>query len=173
MMGVKLLDKLSYSKDAILTTNYANDYIVRGYGFGIEDTAEITAGASAYFLFDPTALVNKSVIFLPIEACTTLEDIEFVIYEDTDYTGGATVTPRNLNRNFSDSLDSVITLGATGSDKGTQLKKRVATSDKKAGGRLGEGSLTILDVTKKYLIEIKNLGTGTTTVCYQSLFYEF
>lgn len=167
-----LENSLSNSKDALISTTYEDDYTARGLKYVIANTFTITAGATANFLLDLSGMpAGKTVFSLPLTILSSAEEVQIRIYEGTDYAGGTVATCYNSNRMATDTYDFMITTGATGTDKGTLFKNYVAYGSSGFFGSTATGkgygsSATILNPTKKYLLELENMGAGDTNVSY-------
>lgn len=107
---------------------------------------------------------------------SSAEQIVMRIYEGTDYTGGDTVSLFNRNRNSANTLQSALTVGATGTDKGTNfITHAVFASSTGANIRPQSGSSTasvIIDTSKKYLVEIENTEASATDVELSIIIFE-
>lgn len=64
---VSHIDQQSYSKDAILSTNYADDYAVRGHGFLLQKNFTMLSATTLYLLLDYTTYLgtNKFIFIKP------------------------------------------------------------------------------------------------------------
>ena len=176
-MGTNIWNTLSSSRDGLLTTSYADDYIVRGNAFKVNDFFDVAGGASISFTLDPTALTSDQFVFiLPITIQSSEERVEFRIYENTDYTGGAVKQYYNANRNFPDSYDFVVHQGTSGTTEGTELQKHVVFASSQgineSSGQGGSSNALMLNTDYVYLFEITNLGSGSTTVEYDTTIYQ-
>ena len=55
----------TFSGDAVLTSTYADDAVVRGNAFIIETVFSLGASATSYIEVNPTALVGKRLVVMP------------------------------------------------------------------------------------------------------------
>jgi len=62
-MGTNILGTLSFSQDALLVTDYANDFIVRGFAYGLEKSLLLAGSGSVNFLLTPEK--GKTLYFFP------------------------------------------------------------------------------------------------------------
>lgn len=160
----------SYSGDAILTTNYSDDYTFKGRRFICNGVEDIATGTSVYYLFNLSAVeTDGSVFILPLRAKSSEEEIRIKLYEDTDYTGGTSECIKKVNRKGTYTPNLIITKGATGTTKGDLITEHAIFASSGFFGTTtsatgGSSAPLILDQTKNYLIEISNEGAGTTTV---------
>ena len=155
-------DILSFSKDALVSTTYDDDYSIRGKKFFYENTLSFTGNETKRFLFDMSKC-ECDIIFAPISGTAIGEKVVAIIYEDTDYTGGTELQFYNTNRNHLDVYNPVVTVGASGSDTGTQLRKfqfPAASTGANINPASGISNLAmILNNNKKYLITLTSADT--------------
>ena len=164
----------SVSEDAILTTNYLDDYIVRGNVYNYSAALSATADTSLFFTSELPANSISAAFLLPVSINPTTGFATLYIYEDTGYTGGTLQTIRGRNRSLDtpDNARSQVRAGATGSEKGTLIFTGVygaAASGGFFGGSAGGGegdsaNSIILNVNKRYLYELVNSETATIGV---------
>ena len=154
-----LANSASYSKSAIITTTYRDDYIIRGQSFANESTRVVSAGTE-YFVLDATLCDCTQVIKLPIAVAPSSGYIIVNLYEDTDYVGGTTVlTLSNRNRLSTIVAKTTLKLVDTiGTDKGTALFSTLfgteATNQNSGGGSGSSANALLLNPSKKYLFEV-------------------
>lgn len=151
----------SFSEDAVLTTNYLDDYIVRGKVFNITISEEFTADTAVYFTSEyagekPGAAFLLPITFTPVSGYVTLN-----IYEDTDYTGGTALTAVDRNRATKNTSLVSVKTGASGTDKGTLIKTVVVgtaaaqgSAGSEGGGSGSSANSLIFDTGVKYLYEV-------------------
>ena len=116
--------------------------------------------------------VDKNVFIYPCLISSSDTRVEFRFYEDTDYSGGTTVTPFNPNRISSKTLQTVLKSGATGSDKGDLLPTRNAFANHKDSAESSTYPFLILDKSKKYIAEFENKEAQTTIIDYSTMIFE-
>lgn len=179
-MGVNVLNTLSSSKDAIITTSYEDDYAVRGYEWTLNGVTDLAAGVKLNFLLDMSLVPEGNAVFaIPPTVKSSDSEVTLNIYEGTDYTGGVAPVPDIWNRNriSPQAKNFVVTANAAGSVLGLNLSQHGAFGA--GGGFFGTSSSDeggsarplILDRTKKYLLVLENLG-GDTRIDYESLLFE-
>ena len=96
---------LSFSKDALLSTSYVDDYMIQGFGFGCEDILLMTAAGGATpitnFIFDTHGVDADKTIILNTALYNSSVGVilsEFYLSEDEGaYTGGTEMLCGNLN----------------------------------------------------------------------------
>lgn len=88
---------LSYSRDALLSTSYADDYAIRGNGFEIRKRFALTSLQTIYVCLDFTAAVGKRIITLPLILGSTNGLIFFDTYGIDSYENGNPVDILKLN----------------------------------------------------------------------------
>ena len=172
------LKSASFSNDAIRITTYEDDYTVRGNAFKRNNVVDLAGSTTINFLIDLSAVpLTDGVFVLPVAIQSSEEEVQFRLYEDTDYSGGTPVQLYNVNRLMADSYNLVVTSASTGTDKGTLIRTHAAfgSSTGAAAQNFGTGGgleITILNPSKNYLIELENLGTGTTRLEYDATVFE-
>lgn len=153
-----LTNQASYSEDAVLTTNYLDDYIVRGNVFVIGIAQDFTADTPVYFTSEFNSPTINASFLLPISVTPTSGYLTLTLYEDTDYTGGTAVEPYNRNRTSSNTPEIEVNVNATGAIEGTALFTRVygtAAKGTAPGGGSGiSANAFIFDLNKRYLYEL-------------------
>jgi hypothetical protein len=188
--GGHLNSQLSNAKNAVLSTDYANDYIARGYAFALEENFTIGSGATLNMLIDYTTYTNftKSnvdntvdkrvgwVFVLPPRMATTAGPVEVNVYRGGDYSGG-TETLYSKRNTISDIEPQItITQGATGTDKGTlSLSYLVGSSstNQDSGGGVKEGIVPFIRSNDGItLVEIVNESGEEIIFSYGQTFYE-
>lgn len=97
-----LLNPLSYTKNAILSTNYSDNYIAQGKGFSIEYVVTVTDSDSEFDVsFDTTNVDRDYIIAYPTAWNTSTGSCIITLGTCTSYTGGTELTPTNKNLDFS------------------------------------------------------------------------
>lgn len=171
-MGASLINihrsQTSFSEDAVLTTNYLDDNIVAGRIFGIGLAQSLTADTPIYFTSECLSDIN-ALFLLPIQITPTEGFLILNIYEDTEYTGGTTITATNRNRTSDITSSVTIKLGAVGTEKGTLLGLTkifgvAGTNQSSGGGESATSNSIVLDTSKRYLYELTNSETGTVGI---------
>jgi hypothetical protein len=160
------LRQKSASGDAVLTTGYADDYIIRGYGFNVQRRLAALAAASVTKLvFDTTAVTSTSLVFtLPLVFAATGGPVLVRTYKITTYTGGTAWDSNKLNYLTTNTItaSSVVKYGITSTDTpGTDLREYVlgATGNEQQVNRSGAASATspiMLQPGTKICVEITN-----------------
>ncbi len=175
-MGVNILSPLDNSGKGLIATTYHDDYITKGRKYSIESVATIPAETAVNFLLNLSAVESDYGIYvLPIEVSSESENIVIRIYEETDYSAGTVIPLRNVNRTKSDTTKSIVTSGATGSDKGLLFRTHevfASSQGNVTNSGSGGGSAIILDTNKNYLVELENTGNGSTKIDYSFSIFE-
>ena len=179
-MGVNILSQQTFDGKGIVTASFEDDYITRGNRFEFTGKISLDAEGVQNFLVDLSSVPEGSFIYVtPVLFESSATEVDFKLYEDTDYTGGTTVTGYNRNRNYADTYNFVVTTGATGDTKGTEILSRTAFGSTGAPGlastsRSGVATAAIiLDTSKNYLVEFINVDDTTATkVTFDEAVYE-
>ena len=181
-MEVNLPNQSSISGDAVLTTNYEDDYTVRGDKFHRSEVLEITGASTFYFLLDMSQVpVDNHVFVLPFAIQSKSEDVDVYLYRDTSFTANtATEVPfYNCNENVSDDYDFVITTGDladfNNTTEGILIRHYVAFANAQGNvvdsGAGGSSDPLILNTSYNYLI--KFVTAGTTRIAYDADLFQF
>lgn len=158
-----VLAPLAYSKDAVLTTNYLDDYIVQGKVFSYNVAQSMTGGEALSFTAElPEGNGLNGWFLIPRPVHPTSGYTILTIYEETGYTGGVLVSPicRDLDLDPRPGAATLIYAGATGEVKGTKLPldqvSGAEATNQNSGGGTGPGGFNslILGRGKKYLVEL-------------------
>jgi len=171
------LDQDSYSKDAVLTTSYADDYITRGKGFQVQKRVTLSGSQTLYIEFN-TALASGLMVYsLPMNITPNQGNVFLDTYNVDSTTGGSVYTvPLNLNA-LSDN-QSVVTIkyGITTSGTITNLREysfgAPLTNQSSGGGTTAGDSPKILDNTKPLILKLMNQETETVVLDVNAVWYE-
>lgn len=160
------LRQKSASGDAILTTGYADDNIIRGNGFNIQRRlASLAAASVTKIVFDTSAVTSTSTIFtLPLAMSATGGPVLVRTYAISSYSGGTAFVTNKMNYLSTNTLTSgsVVKYGITSSDTpGNDLREYVlgATGNEQQVNRSGALSTTaplIFNAGIKLCIEVTN-----------------
>ena len=168
----KLSSQASYSKDAVLITEYLPDFIVRDKVYGVGIRATFTAATPVFFTSEIPEVdqpdVNQ-VILLPITVKPTEGYVTLSIYRDTEWTGGTQVDIGSWNQDLSgDNHKTVVYQSPTTTTgaKGTEIPwlgdtYGVTSTNQSAGGGGGASKNIIpLNKAKRYLYELESSATN-------------
>lgn len=172
----------SYSADAVLTTDYAQDTIVQGHGFVFEKNFAIASGGTLYILFDYTTYTPAEgqagiVYILPPFFSTTAGPVSVTVYRGTNYTGGTAIPVLNPNTMAAKTAaGTTVSFGATGSTKGTvaleYLVGGASQGNQSASGSAAGLSFFIRPNTSKTLVEVVNNSGQSITFHNAQLLFE-
>jgi len=176
-MNVALLTASSFSKDAVLTTDYENDYIVRGMAFEVQRRISLSSGQTLYLEFDITKAVGKMIFSLPFKAISNGGNVFIDTYEADSSTGGTVLmTPNNLNALSSNVALTTVKTGVTPTGTATGLREystgSKTTNQAAGGGSAGTGFAKILDNSKPLYFKFVNQETDTVTIDFGFVWYE-
>jgi len=174
-MGYSYLnDQSTFSGDAVLTSTYADDAIVQGYGYIVETTFPLGASATAYIEVNPTAMVNQRLTVQPTQWGITASNIEVTLGVANAFSGGTAITFINKNYAFSTSrpAKTICKINATPTTPiDSQIKFMVGTTVSGAvrgGGNFEGGGIQILNPILIYYFKVVNQ-TSTAGVVSMSL----
>lgn len=169
--GGLLNNQVSYSKDALVTTSYRDDNIVRGNIFSYGIIVSAVSETPIYYTFDKGDLTEFNALFLlPIVINPTNGYVQLNIYEDTLYSGGTQIYATNRNRNSSITQKGIVRTAPTVTvTKGTLLSLSEisgvdSTNQNSGGGRAESADALVLDVAKRYLFEFIPSETGLISI---------
>lgn len=151
---------LSYSKDGLVTTSYADDYIVRGYGFSLQRVISIGNGSTKYLLVDPSNYTGDSVFGSALDFSTTAGAVYVYISTNHDYSGGDELTTFNRNLTSNNTAATIITENPTGTNDGGEpiqyIVGTASTNQNSGGATRVNRSIFILSPAYTYLVKIVN-----------------
>jgi hypothetical protein len=116
----------SYSRDALLSTSYADDFIVRGKAFQVQRRIENIPNGTAYkSVIDFSGVDEDKIIFmLPVALSSTGGPMYIQTYAITSYTGGTVLPVNKMNYLLSNESQAVVKKGVTTSDvAGTDVRE--------------------------------------------------
>ena len=169
---------LSFSKNAQVVTSFENDYGVRGNGFPLQKNFTIASAATLFVLIDYTTYSNDDgfIFILPPVFTASAGKVIVNVYRGTDYSGGTEIEVNSNNTIIGNVLETTITHGATGSDKGTSsleyLVGASSTNQNSGGGISAIGPPFIRNNCCKTLVEIINQSGEEIVFNYSQMFYE-
>jgi hypothetical protein len=139
-------EQTTFSEDAILTGNYAEDGIERGVAFQIHRRFTIGASATVKYVFDLTDVdILKTVRTLPLGMRTSEGQVYVDTYKIDSYTGGTVVPSTNRNERIDNTAGAVFKSGITSTDTaGDELRQYIvgalSTNQFSGGGSGGGGN---------------------------------
>jgi hypothetical protein len=178
-LDVNLTGVLSYSGDGVLTTTYADDYIVRGYAHEIHRRIPVTTTRD-YWVLDTTNVTSDFVFTLTLYGNADENQVKIDTYKIDSYTGGTEIPSVNpnaipgvgldANATFKTGVTPNILVGSAGDDLrqytfGTQGQGNVPGGGFSSGGHakvFSPGDIVCLSV----------IGTGTVDFEFNWLWYE-
>lgn len=107
---------VSYSADAIMTTNYEDDYTVRGYCFSIQQNITLTASSTSYVAIDFQGVSDKLVFVSALAGSADGGPVYITSQYSEDsgcYTGGTAFNILNENFASSNTPEAVCKYGVT------------------------------------------------------------
>lgn len=153
-------DILSTSRNGVIATSYANDYVVRKKAYSIRQSLTIADTTTYYVLFDPSAS-QFDVYLEPFRISTSTGTVDMALTSDFTYTGATTSLPvinrygvvveENDLKNYTSITGLVI--------NSTPVKYTIGSraSNQSAGGGVTAGNaIFVFEKDKKYLLSFKN-----------------
>lgn len=138
-----LLKVLSSSKNAILSTDYANDEIVKGNAFQVHRIFEIPSGGKKLVL-DLTNISDDFTFTLPLRLATNEGQCWVNTYKIDSYTRGDIVPVINRNGTSAHTPNGVFKAGVTSTDvAGDDLRQYIVgtlSTNQNSGGGIGGSS---------------------------------
>lgn len=157
----------SFSKDAIKTTGYFDDYIVQGKCHSISKRISLAQGATEYIVIDTSAM-TRMMFLLPFSFSTDAGKANIDTYNIASYTGGTAIHAAPLNEVSNDIAQCVIKSGVTPSGSpGNDLREYQIGSpgnvvQSRGGNAVGANSIILGNARK--VIKIVNLYAGTNVL---------
>ena len=157
-------DDLSTRKRVAMT---GNQYLTAKGKIFYAEVYESALAASASIVFLIETPVSAKVVkgFFIAEADS---GILVELYENTSASGGTNISPINMNRNSSNSCDTVAVESPTVSDYGTKLVTEITGSSGTwfSGGNPGftESKPIVFKLNTKYAIKVTNTGASSCKV---------
>lgn len=175
VMNIIALAQASFSKDGFVTTDYAQDSIVRGYGFQFKKRITLTALQTIYLEFDITKHAG-AVFSLPINAHTGGGLVFLDTYLADSSTGGSTVTPLKLNGLSANVAKTTIKTGVSVSGIPINVREYLfgtaSTNQSSGGGAANLDQPKILDNTKPLYFKIENKENAVTYLDMEFVWFE-
>lgn len=173
----RFIEAFSFSGDALVATNYSDDYIVQGRGYQIVKRIDHTSGQTQKLAVDFTGVSNDKAIFVMPISFTANGQFEINTYSITAYTGGTDYTPLNLNRNSSNVAQTVIKHGVSSDDTaGADVRQYLVGSGgnpaSRAGGSTSAAFAVITNNESILLIETVNKAGADATLGIVFTFFE-
>lgn len=165
-----IINRSSDSQDALLMTDYTNNFIFRGNCFSLTDVLEVAGSATNYYLFGCAGCSKQVVTYPP--SFNSNGSMEITIYGGTDYTATTKMNVQNRNVNSTITPESFLYSGATGSSKGIESSQYLLSAGHKSGGAV-QGDLPFVLDGINYLIEIVNNESTATKVGVQFIYFEY
>jgi hypothetical protein len=149
----------------------------QGCEFFHQDFYSIADTASINFLIDYNKHTSgkQQIIVIPGYFHSTYGPVEIQIYRGSEYTGGVAVPFYCTNTDINNVMETEVTIGASGDNKGTQTEGRIAgtgATNQSSGGASTQFGTEFIRGGGKTLIEITNKSGKTTQVTYGQIFYE-
>lgn len=162
--GGALNSQVSYSKDGLITTSYADDYISRGNAFQFHRIFTIPA-AGTKIIVDFSTATGKQIFTLPIRMAVNESQVFVSTYIVDTYTGGTEIPAINRNRLVDNDSLTTVKSGVTSTDTaGDDLREYIigalSTNQNPGGGTGGGASPKIFD-NKKLIIDVVNQEADT------------
>lgn len=166
-----LINRSTDAQDALLMSDYANNFIFRGNCFSLTDVVDIAGTSTNYYLFKCSGC-SKGVANFPPAFNSTGGPVLVTIYGGTDYTATTEMNVQNRNVNSVINPETMLYSGATGSIKGVKSSQYLVSSGHKSGGAV-KGDLPFVLDGIDYLIEIENTDSSAVKVGVQFVYFEF
>jgi hypothetical protein len=133
----------SYSKDAVKTTSYSDDYLVNGSAHEIHRRFNID-NTTVKFLLDTSSVTSDSVFTLPIVGVCSADQVYIDTYKITSYTGGTEIPSINPNTIINTPAEAVFYEDITSTDvAGDDLRQYIFGTQAQgnvSGGGIGSGN---------------------------------
>jgi len=138
---------------------YARD----GFVYLVHNRFTLANGGSATFAFTPGEH-GAQFEFYEIEANSSTVYAELL--EGATYTAGSAIPAFNLNRNYADDYDAVLT-AATSVSGGTAINSEFVSASNQSGGVISTSKITTLEANTPYVFKFTDIGGTGTQVHFQ------
>lgn len=151
-------------------------YIHEGRAFVYSGSSGSLAASASYSISfrTPPATAGRYVHFRPTAIVSTANTVRTLTLEEATYTGGAEVTPVNLNRISTNIAKTKLYVGVTPTG-GLQIQQLVvgggANPAGATGGSTESSAELILKQDTTYVVTFTNIGPSTATVVYYEMFW--
>lgn len=173
-VNAKLNSQASISGDGVLTTDYAQDYMVRGKAFQIQRRITLTSQQTLHWVVDFTGLTGKMIFALPV-SCRSAGGLVFLdTYIATSYTGGSVETPNKLNGNSATNPLAVVKSGVapTGSSDLREYSIGTLKTNQSAGGGSGGAEVPKILANAPRIFKFVNQESSAVTIDFGFVWYE-
>lgn len=156
--------------NAPIVIDYEHHEVHSGSAYSFSTRADVNGNGTIYNVI----MVTSDTAKWPHLRITFATEAEFDIelYEGTTYTGGASTTTFNRNRNSSKAADMQVILGATATGNGTLLRRSRSGSGTGSGGGGEEQEEWILKQNTVYNFRFTKQTNGTHYISYKLWWYE-
>ena len=156
---------------SIVTTEIDHWMTHMGASYTVSDTLSIAAGATYGFLVKNT--VDTGTHMTRFEFHSTEGDASIAFYEGSAIgSNGSEVTPRNNNRNYSDSANVQVFINTSTTALGTQLEHDIITGGKQSGGSGGDVEEWVFKQYTAYTFSYTNNSGQADVISYHFDFLE-
>lgn len=169
-----LSSQKSFSGDAVLTTTYADDYIVRGQAFQVQKRIALGSAETLYLVFDFSTAIGKTIFTLPIVGSTTAGLVYLDTFIADSYTGGSPITALPINSISSNTSLATIKSGVTptGSSNLREYSIGIKATNQASGGAPIGGQTPKLFTGSRLVFKFVNQESAANVVTLGFTWYE-
>lgn len=160
--------------DAVLTTNYSDDYLVRGNAHEVHRRMPISIGTE-YWVFDTTGVTKAAVFSLPIVGNCSNDQVYLDTYAIESYAGGTVVPSTNPNGIDGEDAEAVLKTGVTPTGTPGDDLRQYIFGTQAQGANLGGGEHSGAHpklFPPGAIIVVKIVSTATLDFEFNFLWYE-
>lgn len=174
-LNVVSVNQLSFSQDAIIATDYAQDYIVRGRAFQIRKRITIPGEETLYMEFDLTKATGP-IFTLPV-LCSTAGGAVFLDTYNADSSTGGTALPVLKLNTSSDNLPKItvksgVTVSGTPENVREYIIGTLSTNQSSGGGLISDETPKVWANDKPLYFKFMNQETGPVVLNVGFVWFE-
>ena len=161
--------RLDASTEAQMVINYEHHEIHAGSHYFITGNQSFSNGQVVDFTMTTPNTTKWCHLLFTIDGTYAVSaEIKEAATVDTP---GTAVTPRNSNRNYTDSSTMTVRVGDTFTDEGTSISDRYSGQNK-VSGTVTRSSELILKQNTVYIFRITNESTSANIISWDAIWYE-
>ena len=171
-----IITPLSYDDDAVLTTNYLDDYIVQGKAFIVQEVFDVVADTPLY-IYTSYANTKGEVFFIPpiVKSISGYVESEF-FYNPTGVSGGTALSLVNKDFN-SDKVTNIssisgVSLAGEGTPGNLRTLYGISAQGSFSGGGESAFAVTPFVINKNSTYLLKFVPSETSKIAVTAIFVE-
>ena len=167
----------SFSRNGIIATSYAEDYISQGLAYQVHRKVLIPGSSTVKIVLDFTDITEGAIFTLPLKFQTSEGQCFIDTYKVLNYSGGVNIPGINRNDQSANIPSGELYSGVTSTDvAGDDLREYIigtsSTNQNSGGGTSSGVAPKIFSPGEIIMIEIQNQETTSCYVEYNFNWYE-